>query len=725
MKARNALSAVWAWSTASTVTRTPVTLRGRGLRAARLALLVFAALASWLDATSIRRDWRANGLAMLAGNLSLEQLRAALAGTALTPGLYLALAAAALLLGKLPSYVAAFLLVRKRSDEVIALLVAAFLVASNAAAFPPDLFALLATAPIRANLHLAVTLAFAILSLWLFFLFPDGRFILRWTIVVAAVWALQNTSDLYIVHSIEDNGPLASGVEYAVVIAAVIVAQVYRFWRVSGPVQRQQTKWFLGGLGVYFVTFAAGNVYLGAHGLLIKGASSEHAAIPWLIVTLALSAGSLCVPVALTVAILRYRLFAIDVIFNRALVYSGLTAAIVGLYVLIVGYLGVLFRTGGNLVISLIATGVVAVLFQPLRGWLQRGANRLLYGERDEPYAVISRLGQRLEAALAPDAILPAIVETVAGALKLPYAAIALGSPVSGVVAATGAPVPDPLHLALTYQGEPVGELLLAPRAPGEAFSAADRRLLADLARQAGVAARAVRLADEARQLAAALQASRERLVLAREEERRRLRRDLHDGLGPRLASLTLRVETARDRLAADPLADQLLADLAGRMAEAVADIRRVVYALRPPALDDLGLVGAVRQAVEGYQPGMTRFVVEAPVALPPLPAAVEVAAYYIVQEALANVVRHAGARDCVIRLTLDAAPPALTIAIEDDGCGIARDRTAGVGLASLRERAAELGGACDIGAGQDGGTVVRATLPCHPASGSTAEATA
>ncbi|MGN6672274.1 MAG: sensor histidine kinase [Thermomicrobiales bacterium] len=696
------------------------------MRTAHLAVLAFAALAIWLDATSLRRDWQANGLAMLAGDLSLEQLRSALAGTVLTPGVYLALSAVALVLGKLPAYAAAFLLVRKRSDEVIALLVAVFLIASNAADFPPNLFAHLATEPVRANLHLAVTLTFAVLSLWLFFLFPDGRFIPRWTIAVAVVWVLQSASDFYIVHSIEDNGPLASGIEYAIAIAAVIIAQVYRYRRVSGPVQRQQTKWVLGGLGVFFVTFAAGNVYLGANGLLVDGNPTERAAIPWLIFTLALTAGSLCVPVALVVAILRYRLFAIDIIFNRALVYSGLTAAIVGLYVLIVGYLGALFRTGDNLVISLIATGVVAVLFQPLRAWLQRGANRLLYGERDEPYAVISRLGQRLEATLAPDAILPAIVETVAGALKLPYAAIALGSPASGAIAATtGAPVPDPLHLALTYQGEPVGELLLAPRAPGEAFSAADRRLLADLARQAGVATRAVRLADEARQLAADLQASRERLVLAREEERRRLRRDLHDGLGPRLASLTLRVETARDRLAADPLADQLLADLAERMAEAVADIRRVVYALRPPALDDLGLVGAMRQAVEGYQPGATRFVIEAPAALPPLPAAVEVAAYHIVQEALTNVVRHAGARDCVIRLALDAALPALTIEIEDDGRGIAPDRTAGVGLTSLRERAAELGGACDIGAGRAGGTLVRATLPCHPVPDSAVEALA
>ncbi|HEX5505103.1 MAG TPA: histidine kinase [Thermomicrobiales bacterium] len=691
-------------------------MHGHGLLAARLAFLAFAALAVWLDATNLWRNWQAYGVSMFASGLTPESLRSALAGTWLTPGLYLGMSTAAQLLEKLTFYVAAFILFRRRSDEVIAILVALFLLAQNAADFPPTLFALLATEPIRANLHLAVTLVFAILSVWLFFLFPDGRFIPRWTIPIAVLWGLQSVSDFYVVRAIDDNGPLLSSIEYALVAIAVVAAQVYRYRRSSGSVERQQTKWFLGGLGIWFVVFAGANVYLGANGLLVDGVPSARGVIPWLGFTLANTLAAFCIAGALAVAVLRYRLFAIDVIFNRALVYGGLTAAVVGLYVFIVGYLGTLLRTGGNLAISLVATGVVAVLFQPLRGRLQRGANRLLYGERDEPYAVISRLGRRLEGTLAPAAILPTVVETVAGALRLPYAAIALGQGAGrAVVAATGTPAPNPLRLPLTYQGEAEGELLLAARAPGEDFSAADRRLLADLARQAGVAARAVRLADEARRLAADLQVSRERLVLAREEERRRLRRDLHDGLGPRLAALTLRVETARDRLAHDPLADELLTDLAGRLEGAVTDIRRVVYALRPPALDDLGLAGALRQAAEGYGPGATRIAVEAPAALPPLPAAVEVAAYHIAQEALTNVVRHATARACTLRLALDPAADSLTVEVEDDGRGIAPGAPAGVGLASLRERAAELGGACTIEARPAGGTLVRAALPCRP----------
>ena len=206
------------------------------------------------------------------------------------------------------------------------------------------------------------------------------------------------------------------------------------------------------------------------------------------------------VPVAVGFAVLRYRLYDIDLVINRTLVYGALTVSVVGIYVLVVGYLGALVQTGGNLFVSLLATGLVAVLFSPLRDRLQRAVNRLMYGERDDPYAVVSRLGERLEAALAPEAVLPTIVQSVKEALKLPYAAIALtenGAATPRVTASAGEPVEKPLHLPLTYQGEPVGELLLEPRAPGETFGPADRRLLEGLARQAGVAAHAVRLTTD------------------------------------------------------------------------------------------------------------------------------------------------------------------------------------------------------------------------------------
>jgi signal transduction histidine kinase len=390
-------------------------------------------------------------------------------------------------------------------------------------------------------------------------------------------------------------------------------------------------------------------------------------------------------------------------------------------YVLVVGYLGTLFQTSGNLLISLLATGLVAVLFQPLRERLQRAVNRLTYGDRDDPYAVISRLGRRLEATLAPDAILPTIVQSVAEALKLPYAAIALkqddemvlaaevgvGSWELGVGAAAAPHPPTPIsQLPLLYQGEIVGQLILAPR-PGESgFGAADRRLLEDLARQAGVAAHTVRLTAD-------LQRSRERLVATREEERRRLRRDLHDGLGPALAAQTLKVGAARALYPRDPAsAERLLGDLERDIAAALADIRRLVYNLRPPALDELGLCAAIREYAAQCHTngaGAPRITVEAPEHLPDLPAALEVAAYRIAQEALANVLRHAGARACRVRLTLGEL---LELEIADDGVGLPDRRRPGVGLASMRERAEELGGTCSVEAADGGGTVVRARLP-------------
>jgi signal transduction histidine kinase/DNA-binding CsgD family transcriptional regulator len=331
-------------------------------------------------------------------------------------------------------------------------------------------------------------------------------------------------------------------------------------------------------------------------------------------------------------------LWDIDLLINRTLVYGLLTVSIVALYVLVVVGLGTVLQARDNLGTSLLATGLVAVLFQPLRTRLQRAVNRLMYGDRDEPYRVLSRLGQRLEATLAPEAVLPTVVETVAQALKLPYVAITLQQGEEFLPAASyGSAGGDLVRLSLVYQNEAVGELVLAPRAPGESFTPGDRTLLEDLAHQAGIAVHAVRLTADLKRLTVDLQHSRERLVTAREEERRRLRRDLHDGLGPQLASLTLKLETARNRLAHDPLADRLLSDLASRTQATVADIRRLVYALRPPTLDELGPLSALRELTLQYSEQVSIHL-DAPNCLPELPAAVEVALYRIAQEALTTV---------------------------------------------------------------------------------------
>ncbi|HSH77576.1 MAG TPA: hypothetical protein VLA19_03480, partial [Herpetosiphonaceae bacterium] len=231
-------------------------------------------------------------------------------------------------------------------------------------------------------------------------------------------------------------------------LAGAIAAQVVRFRRARGE-ERQQIKWV-----AYATALLVGAIV--TPGVLDPAGFTEDPLLSGILLAVAYPG----LPVAVGIAVLRYRLYDIDLIINRTLVYGALTGCVVGLYVFVVGYLGVIFQAGDNLLISLVATGLVAVLFAPLRDWLQRAISRLMYGERDEPYRVISRLGERLEAALAPDAVLPSIVTTVREALRLPYAAIAL--PRAGafdIVAASGAPPADVLRLPLSYQGETVGEL--------------------------------------------------------------------------------------------------------------------------------------------------------------------------------------------------------------------------------------------------------------------------
>jgi signal transduction histidine kinase len=503
-----------------------------------------------------------------------------------------------------------------------------------------------------------------------------------------------------------------------------LAALVVRFRRSRG-IEREQIKWL-----AYGSTIAI---------LCIWVMSAWWAARPFDRVAYELTLGSVWVAltiivIAAGIAILRHGLYNIDLLINRTLVYGALSAGVVGLYVLLVGALGALFQSSGNLVIALLATGVAALLAQPLRARLQRSVNRLMYGERDDPYTVLSHLSQQLKTTLAPTAVLPNIAQAVAQTLKLPYVAIALQQNGELVIAAEyrgketgrygdrkirtpgdeetpGAKLPIslspalPISLSLVYQGESVGQLLVAPRAPGETFTPAERRLLEDIALQAGVAAHAVRLTVD-------LQRSRERLVTAREEERRRLRRDLHDGLGPQLASLTLTLAAARALLRHDiDAADMLLQELSAHTQAAIADIRRVVYDLRPPALDDLGLVLALREQAANYTRAGLQITIDAPDHLPPLPAAVEVAAYRITQEALTNVVRHAQARTCAVCMTLNGA---LDVEVRDDGVGLPPGGRAGVGLTSMRERTVELGGTCVIESAPGRGTCIHVQLPLH-----------
>src|SRR5215211_3783221 len=610
-----------------------------------------------------------------------------------------------------------------------------------------------------------------ILLFFVLLLFPTGRLLSsRWRIVAwvgACTVPVGLTSDALVPGPLEWSSPfhfdnpfgvdapilgLLRAAAMWVLIATLlgaILSLVMRLVRSRGE-ERQQIKWFVAvsvlGFFALFGIMVASNVVPEGNslGVLVDFLAN----LLWIVVPASL-------PIAVGIAILRYRLYEIDLLINRTLVYGALTVCIIGIYVLVVGYLGAVFQTRGNLAVSIFAAGLVAIMFQPLRERLQRIVNRLTYGERDDPYRVLARLGRRLEETIAPEAVLPAIVENIARALRLPQVAVWLvdgdtlrlgaahgSAPTSltvqdaravealrnatdlgrlvdlgpsGVYRDIVARGGVSLIVPLTHQGELVGALCVAPRSPGEDFSPADRRLLRDLASQSGAAVHEVQLTSALRSSLEDLQLSRERLVETQEEERRRIQRDLHDGLGPVLASMRLRLEACLDlaERSAFPLSGDLerLYELVG---EATGDVRRLVYDLRPPVLDQIGLVPAIRQHCERFERESGIKTELATATELSVPAAAEVTVLRVIQEALVNVQKHAQASRVEVRL--ERQGEWLLVGVTDDGKGLLHSTNGGsgvgTGLLSMRERTELLGGTLNVDNRSEGGTNLLARIP-------------
>lgn len=340
------------------------------------------------------------------------------------------------------------------------------------------------------------------------------------------------------------------------------------------------------------------------------------------------------------------------------------------------------------------AVVVVAVIAAPLHGRIRRLTERWVYGYRSDPAAALRKLGASVESA-DPWRLVDSITDSVTDALKVNRAWVeAVDTPVSDD--------PRTVRVPLVHRKERIGDLALQVPA-GRSLSPADTALLHDMARQAAVTVRAS-------QLAAELQTSRSRIVTAREEERKRLRRDLHDGVGPSLAAIVLKLNAAQSRRD-EAQRNELLSEIRDETRSTIAEVRRLVDDLRPPAIDEVGLVRAIRQRAASLSTESLTFRVDGPDVLPPLPAAVEVAAFRIVSEAMTNVAKHSGARCCTIEVGIDGM---LEITVTDDGRGkaSATSTSTGVGWPSMCERAAELGGSCTITNRAEGGLVVRALLP-------------
>ncbi|HEU5469429.1 MAG TPA: sensor histidine kinase [Actinophytocola sp.] len=420
------------------------------------------------------------------------------------------------------------------------------------------------------------------------------------------------------------------------------------------------------------------------------------------------------VPVAVVAAILRHQALDIEVVVSRSLVYGALSAGVIGLYIGLVGALSLVFPPIQSLWVQAAVAATIAVAVQPLRARLQAVINKRLFGDADDPYRVVSTLASRLENTHTPGAMLPAMVETVSTALRLPYVAIEITARGRTETAASvGAPTGELHRMPLTFQGERVGYLVIAPRGPREGLRRRDRVALAEVTRHAGAAVYTARLTRDLRR-------SRDRLVRAREKERRRILHELHDGVGPTLAAVALGIDASQRSIGNDTATGVLLGRLRDELQAAIVEIRRLAHGLRPPVLDRIGLIPAIREYAAALASRTARgedsdegvnIVLEVPSVLPKLPASVDVAAYRIICEALTNVTRHAAARSCAVRLWVDDD---LHIEVVDDGIGIGQTALTdgGVGLTSMRERAAELGGDCLVEADREGGTRVFATLP-------------
>jgi two-component system, NarL family, sensor kinase len=469
----------------------------------------------------------------------------------------------------------------------------------------------------------------------------------------------------------------------AVVAVAAVASLVVRFRRGDVTVRRQ-LRWLLATVGLVALTIVVPPSFL----------PNVNVALNVL--------GLALLPIALAVALTRRDGYGLP----RVLVFGFLSTLLLIAYLGIVELAEAAFGHGADRGAAVGAAGLVAVVVAPLRARLQRAVDRLVYGDRGDPGTALTDLGRRI--AGSPDDLLHEVVHAVTDALHAPYAAVILADEAEPTAVA-GNPTASSVVLPLSLHGADVGSLVVGQRSPVESYGARDRVLLEDLSRHIAVAAHAAALTRD-------LQRSRESLVIAREEERRRIRRDLHDGLGPALAGVALGLDAARNTLARDPAAaDAALAELKTELQVSIADIRRLVYDLRPPALDQLGLVPALEEyAARLGERGALRVFVSAP-SMPALPAAVEVAAYRIATEALTNVARHSGARSTFVAFAVSDAQ--LQLSVVDDGVGVNGHRGTGVGLAAMAERAAELGGTCSVSARDEGGTAVVALLPLRASS--------
>ena len=523
-------------------------------------------------------------------------------------------------------------------------------------------------------------LAVVPLSTVLFAVFPDGRALTpRWR---PLTWLGWTATAVIGTGAAIGSGPVTGlgGVLWTVAGVAGVASLAVR-WRRSTGIARQQVTYLL--LAALLVLL----LYLVADLLPAALRQPVFLAIPLVLLG------------AVTLAVLRYRLYDIDLVLRRTAVFTGLTAVVFGTYVGV----GAAFGAGPSERPALAAALVVAAVAEPVRRRLQRAITRLLLGRRDEPLTAVGVLRDRLRDATDEVSLGAAVTDVVPRLLRTRSVALELlvdGDPRE--VARAGDPGADAARFPLVHQSELLGTLVAGLRDRGIPFGRADAALLEELAHQVAAAAHAVRLRAELRRAA-------EQVVRAAAEERERIRRDLHDRLGPLLVGTGLTVDALRHAL--PDAGSGGLAEVAAQLRSASGEVRRIVDRLQPATLEELGLAEAVREHLDRLAalPGVPRFVLEADDP-GPLPPAVEEAAYFLLLEAVTNVLRHARAGAAAVRIGRHDG--ALRLEVVDDGRGLVEPYVAGVGIGSMRRRALQLGGSLTVGPAAGRGTRVTATFP-------------
>jgi signal transduction histidine kinase len=495
----------------------------------------------------------------------------------------------------------------------------------------------------------------------------------------------------------------------SLLVACVVASVASLFVRVrrADADERHQLRWIASGgatfIGVYVLSFVPS--WLGAP----PNGTLEHVAQA--ITAVAYSA----VPLGIGIAILKYRLYDIDVVIRRALVFAGLAAFFTAVYALVVGGVGALVGSFSTPALSFVAAALVAIGFQPALARARRFADRVVYGKRSTPYEVLAAFGERLGETYAADDVLPRMARVLGEGVGATRARVWLrvGEELRPVATwpQDATPQGEDDHTAeIRHSGELLGALSVAMPA-SDPMDPAKERLVGDLAGQAGLVLRNVRLTEELRARLDDLRAAQKRLVAAQDDERRRLERNIHDGAQQQLVALTVKLRLADGLLERSPeQAHGLLDQLQTETNQALEDLRDLARGIYPPLLADKGLAAALqaqaRKAavpVEVRADGIARYPQEA-----------EAATYFSCLEALQNVAKYARATHATI--TLSDGDGRLRFEVADDGTGFDPARTGyGTGLQGIADRLAALDGTLAVTSAAGAGTTVSGTIPVPP----------